>query len=186
MTASIQQPDRIEIKLDRTSQLFHTLDPSPFRASDLASEAETYIVDSARELPGNSAIEIIVHLPPDEFARTSASDIAGAIRTYFSLRQQSASREMRELFKTGRLALVVGLTVLSVSLLISWFFTQNNDDGPLFGILSEGFVIFGWVAIWRPSEIFLYSWYPIWRRRKLLGRLAEARVTVVEGRPNPR
>ena len=51
---------RIEIKLRKVSQLFNTLDPSPFRESELALEAEDYIVARALELPIDVPIEIIV------------------------------------------------------------------------------------------------------------------------------
>jgi len=37
-------------------------------------------------------------------------------------------------------------------------------------------LIFGWVANWRPIEIFLYEWWPIVRRRNLYRRLAAAEV----------
>ena len=37
---------------------------------------------------------------------------------------------------------------------------------------------FGWVANWKPIEIFLYDWWPLARRRDLYRRLAAARVEV--------
>jgi hypothetical protein len=33
-------------------------------------------------------------------------------------------------------------------------------------------VIGGWVAMWRPLEIFLYDWWPIQAERKLFDRLS--------------
>ena len=41
----------IELRVDDIAQLFHTLDPFPFREKDLDREAEEYIVGWARELP---------------------------------------------------------------------------------------------------------------------------------------
>ena len=184
MPLPIHQPGRIEIKLNHASQLFHKLDPSPFRASELASDVEDYVVDCALELPSKSPIEIVVHLPADEFTRASASDMRSAIRNHFELRNRANSRELRELFKTGRLSLVAGLAVLSVCLFMSWLLIERTEEGPLIDILSEGFVIFGWVAIWKPSEIFLYAWFPIWRRGKLFRRISEADVAIVEDRRN--
>ena len=90
--------DRAEA-LQKASQLFHTLDPSPFRESDLDQEAEEYIVNWALELPKTSPIEIIIHLPWDEFSQSSASDLAGAIKGYFAHRADAMSSEMRELFQ---------------------------------------------------------------------------------------
>ncbi|WP_415176918.1 hypothetical protein [Porticoccus sp.] len=46
-------------------------------------------------------------------------------------------------------------------------------------LLSEGLMIGGWVAMWRPMEIFLYRWWPIVRRRRTYIRLAEMPVTVI-------
>jgi hypothetical protein len=43
-------------------------------------------------------------------------------------------------------------------------------------VVEESLLIFGWVANWRPIEIFLYEWWPIVRRRNLYRRLAAAEV----------
>ena len=172
---------RIEMKLRTVSQLFQTLDPSPFREKDLAKEAEEYIVDQAEELPNGIQIDIILYLPAEELSRASAFDIASAIEEYFNLRSHNTSRELRELFRTGRLSLLVGLIVLSSCLLLGWLFVRKLDEGPLPDILRESFLILGWVAIWKPSEIFLYAWPPIVRRRKLFRRLSQANVIVEVG-----
>jgi len=42
----------IEIRIDDISQLFHTLDPFPFRERDLDKDAEEF-VSWARELPAD-------------------------------------------------------------------------------------------------------------------------------------
>ena len=184
-TSSTTPTGRIELKLRKVAQLFHTLDPSPFRQSDLDSEAEQYIVAWAQELPKSTPIEIVIHLPWDEFSQASASDISDAIKSYFRIKSDAVSREMRELFKTGRLALVVALIVLSICLVLAWVIGISLKEGPFSQILQESFVIFGWVAIWHPSNIFLYSWPPLARQRKLLRRLSEATVTVDGDAPNP-
>jgi hypothetical protein len=47
------------------------------------------------------------------------------------------------------------------------------------GVVGEGLVIVGWVANWRPIEIFLYEWWPMSRRRRLYERLAIAELEIV-------
>ncbi len=59
----------IEVRVDQIAQLFHTLDPFPFREKDLDREAEEYIVGWARELPTKVPFKIIVHFPGAEFRR---------------------------------------------------------------------------------------------------------------------
>ena len=40
-------------------------------------------------------------------------------------------------------------------------------------------MIGGWVALWRPLEIFLYDWWPIRAEARLFDRLAASRVELV-------
>jgi hypothetical protein len=51
----------------------------------------------------------------------------------------------------------------------------NDSASDIFG---EGMLIIGWVAMWRPLEIFLYEWVPIRRRCRILSKLAEMPVIV--------
>ena len=83
---------------------------------------------------------------------------------------------MGELFKTGRLSLMVGLGVLSFCLLVAWWLARHFEEGAVSRVLQESFVILGWVAIWKPADIFLFGWPPIARRRRLLRRLSRASV----------
>jgi len=166
------------MKLRTVSQLFNTLDPAPFRERDLAKEAENYIVDHAEVVPKGVSIDIVLHLPRGECSQSSSSEIASAIKDYFDFRSHETTREMQELFRTGRFSLLVGLIVLSVCLLLGLLFSQILQNGPFPDILRESFLILGWVAIWRPSEIFLYAWPPLLRRRGLFRRLTQARVSV--------
>ena len=169
---------KIEIELRQAAQLFNTMDPSPFRESDLADEAEAYIVDQATDLPKSAPIEVVIYLPRSELAHAAGMDMAGAVRNYFGMRVKAASAELRDLFKTGRLSLLVGFLVLSTCVVIGFVFTDYFEDSAISDIMRESFLIFGWVAIWKPSEIFLYAWPPIAQRRKLFRRLSEATVTV--------
>ena len=61
----------IELRFDEIAQLFHTLDPFPFRERDLDREAEDFIVGWARELPVDQPISIVIRFP-DSVAQTNA------------------------------------------------------------------------------------------------------------------
>jgi hypothetical protein len=45
-------------------------------------------------------------------------------------------------------------------------------------VLEESLIIVGWVANWRPLEIYLYDWWPIRRRVLLYRRIAAAPLKV--------
>ena len=47
-------------------------------------------------------------------------------------------------------------------------------------VAKESLVIGGWVALWRPLEIFLYDWWPIRAEARMYDRLGEMDVRLVD------
>lgn len=170
----------IEIRVNGIAQLFHTLDPFPFREKDLDREAEDYIVGWARELPADRPFRIIVHYPDDESQTDLARDLPEAIGTYFAGRAAVIQGDLNELFRIGRRSLAIGVAILVACLVASNLASGFFADTSFKKMVEESFLILGWVANWRPLEIFLYDWWPIARRRDLFRRLSTA---VVERKP---
>jgi hypothetical protein len=166
----------IELRVQETAQLFHTLDPFPFRERDLDAEVEDYIVQWARELGSNQALRIIVHLPSSEARTKRAGEIEAAFQHYFRYRAQVLDHEFKELMRIGRLSMLVGVVVFVLCLVASHLAARFLADTPFDNWVEQSFLILGWVANWRPLEIFLYDWWPLARRRHLYRRLAAARV----------
>jgi hypothetical protein len=173
----------IEIRIETISQLFHSLDPSPFREKDLDKAAEEFIVNWARELPADAPITIVVHLPQEELARPETKEIGLAITQFFAYRAEVIALELKELFRIGRSSLAIGVTVLVIAIIASQTVAATLEPRPLGKVIEESLVIFAWVANWRPTEIFLYDWWPITRRRDLYRRLAEAKVELRPFKP---
>ena len=166
----------IAIRLESIAQLFHSLDPQPFREKDLDKDAEEFIVSWARELPRDLPFKLAVYLPEEQFALPEAKEIGHAIKQFFAYRAQVIGLELKELFRVGRRSLAIGLTVLLLAVIARQTVAARFAPGPLVTIIAESLLIFAWVANWRPIEIFLYEWWPIVRRRKLCERLAAAKV----------
>ncbi len=168
----------IELRVDKIGQLFESFDPMPFRERDLDRNAEEFIVGWARELPGRDRIRILVHMPADQAAHEDAGAIRDAFLRYFRYRADAVAGSLSELFRIGRYSLGVGLLVLfscvSLAQLVP-FLPGARHYGAL---VREGLIILGWVANWRPIEIFLYDWWPLVRRRNLYRRLAVADVRI--------
>lgn len=167
----------IEIRLERISQLFNMLDPFPFRERDLDAAAEAFIVDWARELPPRVPLAIRIHLPAAEASSVEAHGLPDALRNNFAHQVEARSVELAELFRIGRISLVIGGLVLALCLGAAGLVAGDRFEG-LGSFVAEGLLILGWVALWRPMEIFLYEWWPIARQRRLLRRLAAAQVQV--------
>jgi hypothetical protein len=174
---SPQQEAKIEISLNRLSQLFNSLDPSPFHERDFDQDAEDYIISSAEEIWHHRPLRLVIYLPADQVSKPDALSLADAVHNFFAYREAHECRRLRLLFREGRIALAIGLTFLfcCVALRELIFSLGHNVASDIFG---EGLLIIGWVAMWRPLEIFLYEWVPIRRRFQILGMLARIPVTV--------
>jgi hypothetical protein len=170
----------IELRVEKIAQLFHTLDPFPFRERDLDREAEEYIVGWARELPVDQRIRIVIHFPESDIQKTASRELGEAFSRYFSYRAGILQRDLNELFRVGRRSLGIGIVVLISCLFAAHFAGGFFIEAPVKRLVEESFLLLGWVANWRPLEIFLYDWWPIARRRDLYRRLSRA---VVEPRP---
>jgi hypothetical protein len=168
---------KIEISLGRLSQLFNSLDPSPFRERDLDHDAEDYIVGSAEEASRRRALALVIHLPAEQLPAQSLPDLRESIHHYFAYRRDQESRRLRLLFRDGRIALLIGLSFLFCCVLLRELASSFGNDSAS-DIFGEGMLIIGWVAMWRPLEIFLYEWVPIRRRCRILAKLAEMPVIV--------
>jgi len=181
LQANVHDPStadaKIEINLARLAQLFNSLDPSPFHERDLDQDAEEYIVGSAEEVPRQRQLRLVVHLPADQLPGTGATDLGEAIHNYFAYRETNERRRLRLLFRDGRIALVTGLVFLFCCTLIRELVFSFGQDA-ISDIVGEGLLIIGWVAMWRPLEIFLYEWVPLRRRCRILARLAKMPVTI--------
>jgi hypothetical protein len=171
----------IEIRLSRPQQLFNSLDPSPFNERDLDQDAEEYIVDSADEYPLKKPLTLIIHLPADQIQDGETPDLAQAIHNYFAYRLDMTERRLRLYFRDGRISLTVGLTFLFVCIALRQLVLAVGR-GLVAQIADEGLYIVGWVAMWRPLEVFLYDWRPIRHRARLYAKLARIPVIV---RPAP-
>jgi hypothetical protein len=172
----------IEIRVDTIAQLFHTLDPFPFREKDLDREAEDYVVGWARELPANRPFRIVVHFPDEESQAKLARDLQEAFSKYFAGRATVIQGDLKELLRIGRKSLAIGVPILVACLFGAHLAGGYLDEAPFRKLIEESFLILGWVANWRPLEIFLYDWWPLARRRDLYRRLS---VATVEGSPYP-
>lgn len=165
----------IELRVHDIGQLFQSLDPLPYRERDLDERVEEYVVGWAGEM-ARAPSEIIVHLPKEQCAREEAAHIGDAIHHYFMYRTRVLGWELGELFRVGRTSLAVGLTVLLGSVVLARALGEVLGSSDLGRMFEEGLIILGWVANWRPIQIFLYDWQPLARKQRLYRRLATTTV----------
>jgi hypothetical protein len=167
---------RIEVFVDRIEQLFNSMDPSPFHERDLDDDAEEFIVGWAREFPRRDPVSLLVHVNQLPSHNDAQHLVETAMHNYFAYRAKLNRFELRYLLKQGRDSLFVGLAFLAACVLTSQLLRLRSGTLPI--ILREGLIIAGWVAMWRPMEIFLYEWWPLLRKGRLYEKLSRMRVEV--------
>ena len=172
---------QIELRIVELPELFNSMDPTPFHHRDLDTDAETFLESWALGFPQDSHFRIIVHIekmPPDD----PAALVAEAIHNHFEYKSVLAWRNLRLLLLEGRTSLLIGIGFLALCLmgadLLSGF--ANNT---FLRLLKESLLIGGWVAMWRPMQVFLYEWWPIVRKGRIYRNLGRAivHVTPVKG-----
>ncbi len=168
----------LELHVAEVRQLFNAMDPAPFRERDLDPNAETYIVGWAREIPAGQPLGLVVHLGREAATPDNAALLRDAVHEYFRQRALATRRQLRQLFRVGRISLLIGLAFLGGAILLGELVAGLVAKESYGSIIKESFVIGGWVALWRPLEIFLYDWWPILSEARLLDRLAAMDVQV--------
>ena len=170
-----KQPQRIEIGLRDINQLFNTIDPSPFHEKDLDSDAEEFIVSWAREFPLNDPLVLVIHLSKMSDSQHPAPLVEQAVQHYFAYRAKLTRLEFRRLMKEGRQSLMIGLAFLVTCLTAGELIGSRTT---MLTVFRESLTIAGWVAMWKPMEIYLYEWWPVRRRGKTYEKMSRMKVEV--------
>jgi hypothetical protein len=122
----------------------------------------------------------VVHLTePRPETDAELSQIADdAVRNHFQYRAERTRRELRDLLRRGRISLVIALAFAG-GCVVAGNAIGRAGDSALYQIAQESLSIGGWVALWRPLEIFLYDWWPLRRVQLAYERLAHMHTSIV-------
>lgn len=168
----------IAVRVAELRQLFNAIDPSPFRERDLDPRAEEFIVDWSKDFPAGATLALVVHLERAPGRGDEAGVLRDAIHEFFGQRATGSRRKLRELFHRGRISLAIALAFLAASVAIGDALASYLEESRLASVLREGLLIGGWVAMWRPLEVFLYDWWPIRAEVRLFDRLSTMPVRI--------
>lgn len=172
----INGKETIEIRVNDALQLFDSRDPAPFRDRDLDDDFTDYVIASADEIPFRTPVRIQIYIAKSS-SDLRAEPIIEAIQSYLEYQVDLKRNQFAKIMRMAQSFLLVGLAILSACLMLSrWVKTFESE---LFGsALGEGIVIFGWVSMWKPLELLLFDWYPIYDRIRLLRKLLKSEIRV--------
>lgn len=87
-------------------------------------------------------------------------------------------RKLRLLIRRGLVSLVIGVAFLAAAFATERMAARLLGQSGWRGLFEQGLLIVGWVAMWRPLEVFLYDWWPIVGERRIYQRLSRIDVRV--------
>ena len=166
----------IEIRIRSLAQLFEALDPAPLQERALDRSAESYIFACAGKHRPTEPLRLLVHFP--ESLRAHAADATDGIHDHFRRAHAQGERKVRRRMRIAGFALAAASGVLAGSFWLRSLLSDVERRTLVQG-LSEGLLILGWVAMWRPVEILLFEHWESHLDHAMLERLASIPVEFV-------
>ena len=165
----------VTISLKTIEQLFIAPEVNPFAEDEVELLGEPALLRVLKRTePGffrrGGKIRLMVLLPSDQITPDLPEQVDAAIRRYCQARIADNRLQIRRTIWSGLRALPFGLIFLGISMGLSALFNSQLltfiPDG-LNNLLAEGFVVFGWIALWNPVSAFIYDWVPFWREMQV-------------------
>lgn len=167
----------VDIFLTSILQLFDRRDPSPFKEKDLDEDFSRYLILALNELREAERVKLVIKMQEHHPTFLKAKDVEEAIYNYYSFELENSKNDLSMLFRLGRRSLVMGLAFLAAC--YTGFALMRDHSSLFVGFLGEGLHVLGWVAMWKPINLFLYDWWPIRDRIRLMTRLQKIKVEII-------
>lgn len=168
----------LDLHVDTSDRLFNSIDPAPFRERDLDPAVVTYVVEWAEDLADDGALRVCVQLDTAAPDGGDTEFIQAGFAENFRQLAATKRRELRRLFRDGRISLLIGVGFVAFAIVITESVSMFVENTRYAQIVADSAVIGAWVALWHPINIFLFDWWPMLRRARLYDRIAGAEVTV--------
>ena len=185
-TSTIGPPETGELSLPLTdlAHLFNAprVDPfSPGPLEGLGISGFDYLLSLLHlDKKRQRARTLKLSLPAEKASAASADQLTNALRRCAAWRIEREQRDMRNTYRYGWKAAGFALVMLAVCLALSSLFASDLTEWmrPLVRKVFEyGFEIIGWVILWHPIEVLVFS--PVAIRARLAALQTLAAVDVV-------
>lgn len=170
----------LKIHVDSVDEIVDSKDPAPFKGQILDDDFLDYVESLSDETSYATALKIEVHIKHPPIQPREAASISQALSEHFDYKIERKKGEIRKQFRTSRLLLLYGLSILLTCLVLAHFLRQI-EPSIIRTTLTEGLTIFGWVSLWRPLDLLLFDWYPMYDRIRYFRKIAQAEVVLVYG-----
>jgi hypothetical protein len=171
------QTPEFAIRLDSIDQLFWDFEAGPVAEHTLSGDARWYLLDEWERVRDAEPSHLTVYAPESDRADTDEDAVREAIWT--SLRKSSGPlRRSDPLSRQEKVSAWIGVAVLLACVWASTAMDQLTDNLVVQG-LSQGILLVGWVALWRPAERFVVEVVPHVFNRRRFAEFADIDVRFV-------
>lgn len=170
------------IYLADVQHLFGTADIDPLRGETIHDSGIDQLLDVLKARPRSAPPpeRIIIHLPVSSAIPDLAALLQASIGRYCGIQRRLAQQKLNETRIEAQYALVTGLIIWAVCLAAFTLFVRMFEAyGIQNQLFSEGFIIAGWVSLWRPVELIFYEWRPYAREMQLFDEIRKMSVEIV-------
>lgn len=153
--AELYHRDTIFIRLRDPDDFYNRLDPAPEHERALSDDVEAYLFNELAHIASQARIGVTFVV--SGVSLYTAELMRKAFENHFKIRAEEQLIKNRKSRNHWLVTLAGSLLALAFFLFLAHVFRANAAGHPFFGILSEGFSIIGWVALWEPATYFLYG-----------------------------
>jgi hypothetical protein len=162
------------IRLASVDQLFWDFDAHPVAERTLSGDVRWSLLDEWERVRDRAPSHLTIYAPESDRAGTDEAAVRQAI--WASLRKASGPlRLIDPLSRQERVAAWIGVAVLLICVVSSTAIDQATDNVFISG-LSQGILLVGWVALWRPAERFVVEVMPHVFNRRRFAEFADIEV----------
>jgi hypothetical protein len=162
------------IRLNSIGDLFWPFDARPVADRTLSEDARWHLLDEWDRLRDAKPSSLTVYAPASERAQTDEN----AVRTAIHRSLEKAAGPLRRVDPLSRqemVAIRIGILFLFLSIMVSTAIERSSDDVIMEGV-SQGILVVGWVALWRPAERFIVEVVPHFFNRRRISEFADIDV----------
>ena len=174
--AELYHRDTIFIRLRDPDDFYNRLDPAPEHERALSDDVEAYLFNKLAHISSHARIGVTFVV--SGVSLYTAELMRKAFENHFKIRAEEQLIKNRKSRNHWLVTLAGSMLALAFFLFLAHVFRTNAAGHPFFGVLSEGFSIIGWVALWEPATYFLYGRNQEIRTLYDYMRLHRAAVTV--------
>lgn len=160
------------IRVSSLDDLFNEFEAVPIAQRSIRAEVRTYLLDEWDRLRDQEPSTLTIHAPRADPAEEAA--VLEAIRDDL----RAASRPLRianPLTRHDKIAFRIGIVFLFGCIAVSSALDRASEDVVVEGI-SQGILVLGWVALWRPAERFVTETVPHYFNRRRYAEFAEVEM----------